>query len=63
MMIKEASGFGGDLIFDPSKPDGTPRKLLDTTRLRNLGFNPSIPLKKGIEMVYKEFKHNYGTLI
>jgi len=63
MLIKEASGFRGDLIFDPSKPDGTPRKLLDTTRLRNLGFNPSIPLKKGIEMVYKEFKHNYGTLI
>ncbi|MBU2649619.1 MAG: GDP-L-fucose synthase [Bacteroidetes bacterium] len=63
MLIKEVSGFRGELIFDPTKPDGTPRKLLDTARLRNLGFNPSIPLKKGIEMVYKDFKHNYGTLI
>lgn len=52
-MIAEAVGFTGRLRFDPSKPDGTPRKLLDVTRLRNLGWAPSISLKEGITRTYE----------
>ncbi len=45
-------GFDGEIICDPSKPDGTPRKLLDVSRLRDLGWSPRIPLREGIAAVY-----------
>jgi len=54
-IIKEVVGFTGKLEFDPSKPDGTPRKLLDTSRLRSLGWQPSVSLKEGITEAYKDF--------
>ena len=47
-LIKEVVGFDGDLSFDTSKPDGTPRKLLDTSRLTALGWQPKIALREGI---------------
>jgi GDP-L-fucose synthase len=47
-LVKYAVGFSGNIVFDPSKPDGTPRKLLDISRLRALGWEPGIELKKGI---------------
>lgn len=47
-MIKDAVGFTGDIVFDTSKPDGTPRKLLDVSRLRALGWSARTPLKDGI---------------
>lgn len=53
-LIKEIVGFQGEIIFDVSKPDGTPRKLMDTSKLHSLGWNYSIPLKKGIQQVYDE---------
>jgi len=56
MMIKDIVGFKGDLKFDTSKPDGTPRKLMDVERLKKIGWKYSIPLKKGIELVYEDFK-------
>jgi GDP-L-fucose synthase len=46
------------LAFDPSKPDGTPRKLLDTTRLTALGWRPKITLKAGIESTYTWFREH-----
>ena len=46
--IARISGFAGDLVFDPSKPDGTPRKLLDTTRLAATGWQPRITLEAGL---------------
>jgi GDP-L-fucose synthase len=52
-MIGEIVGYRGRLSFDPSKPDGTPRKLLDVSRLRNLGWEPKIPLREGIERTYQ----------
>lgn len=55
-MIKAAVGYSGGLSFDPSKPDGTPRKLLDVSRLNGLGWRPRIPLKAGIESTYAWFK-------
>jgi GDP-L-fucose synthase len=46
-------GFTGTFVFDPSKPDGTPRKLLDTSRLTTLGWRPSISLESGIRSTYE----------
>ena len=57
-MIKSAVGYGGGLRFDPSKPDGTPRKLLDVSRMNGLGWRPRIPLKAGIESTYAWFKQH-----
>lgn len=53
-MIKEIVGFQGKIIFDTTKPDGTPRKIMDISRLSSLGWKNSIALKQGIEKVYKE---------
>jgi len=53
--ICEVLGYSGSLAFDPSKPDGTPRKLLDMTRLFALGWRPKIPLREGIKNAYKAF--------
>ena len=47
-LVREAVGFEGDIVFDTSKPDGTPRKLLDVSKLRALGWRSSIPLPEGI---------------
>lgn len=52
-LIRTVVGFEGDLEFDASKPDGTIRKLLDTSRLKNLGWQPTVSLEKGIADTYK----------
>lgn len=54
IMIKDITGFEGEIITDTSKPDGTPRKLMDVSKLKSLGWQPGIKLKAGIESVYKE---------
>jgi GDP-L-fucose synthase len=51
-LIREVVGYEGALVFDSSKPDGTPRKLLDVSRLRRLGWTATIPLREGIEQTY-----------
>lgn len=53
-LVKEIVGFKGEIVFDTTKPDGTPRKLMDVSKLNNLGWNFSIDLKAGIEAVYRE---------
>ena len=53
--VREVVGFKNKLLFDASKPDGTPRKLMDSTRLRTLGWEPKVDLEKGIELAYKDF--------
>lgn len=55
-MIAEASGYSGTIELDPSKPDGTPRKLMDSARLRAMGWQPSIGLEAGIERTLAEFR-------
>jgi GDP-L-fucose synthase len=50
------------LVFDPGKPDGTPRKLLDVGRLRSLGWRPRIALREGVAATYAWFLENYGRL-
>ncbi len=56
LLVKSIVGFKGDLIFDTSKPDGTPRKLLDISRLSNLGFQNSTSLEDGIALAYSDYK-------
>lgn len=52
-LIKEIVGFHGDLIFDKTKPNGTPRKLLDMSKLKKLGWSPKISLRDGIRQTYE----------
>ena len=55
-MVKQIVGFEGKIITDTSKPDGTPRKLMDVSKLTNLGWKASISLEEGINRVYQEIK-------
>jgi GDP-L-fucose synthase len=57
-LIREVVGYEGELRFDRSKPDGTPRKLLDVGRLHSLGWQASIPLREGIEQTYRWYREN-----
>jgi GDP-L-fucose synthase len=61
LTIKEVIGFEGELEFDTSKPDGTPRKLMDVSKLHGLGFRHKIELKEGIALAYADFKEKYVT--
>jgi GDP-L-fucose synthase len=60
-LVRDVVGFAGELAFDPEKPDGTPRKLLDVSRLRGLGWTAKIPLRRGIEETYAWYKKIAGT--
>jgi GDP-L-fucose synthase len=55
-LVKEIVGFEGDILSDKTKPDGTPRKLLDVSKLTSLGWRSSITLEDGIRMVYDEIR-------
>ncbi|MFO7784445.1 MAG: GDP-L-fucose synthase family protein [Thermodesulfobacteriota bacterium] len=57
-LIRDVVGFGGEIRFDPSKPDGTPQKLLDVSRLTSLGWKSRIPLRKGIEETCRWYRDN-----
>jgi GDP-L-fucose synthase len=57
-MVSRITGYEGQLVYDRSKPDGTPRKLLDVSRLQALGWRHSIPLEEGIRSTYKWFLDN-----
>ena len=61
-MVAMTCGFSGELRFDPTKPDGTPRKLLDVSRLTRLGWRPKIALKSGLESTYDWFRANEHRL-
>ncbi len=54
-LVKEATGFGGKITYDVTKPDGTPRKLLDCTRILRSGWRPSLALKDGLKKTYESF--------
>ena len=54
-LVSEAVGFSGKLSLDITKPDGTPRKLLDTSLINKIGWNASTPLKSGLNLAYKDF--------
>jgi GDP-L-fucose synthase len=54
-LIKQIVGYAGDIVWDTSKPDGTPRKLMDSSRLFALGWKPKISLETGIRLAYEDF--------
>ena len=54
--VKDVVGFTGKIVFDQTKPNGTPRKLLDVTLLSNLGWNACVSLKSGLERSYLDFQ-------
>ena len=54
-MVREVVGFEGEIAWDTSKPDGTPRKLMDNSKLRNLGWMPQIDLRTGLRLAYESF--------
>lgn len=60
-MIGRVVGFDGKLVFDPSKPDGTPRKLMDSSRLALLGWQPKTDLETGIAEAYRWFVHTHKS--
>ena len=62
LLIREIVGFEGELAFDASKPDGTPRKLMDVSQINSLGWEAQIHLRDGIETTYDWFLKNIETL-
>lgn len=57
-LMRDVVGYKGELVFDSTRPDGTPRKLLDTTRLQSLGWRPKIGLREGLRSTYKWYLAN-----
>jgi GDP-L-fucose synthase len=57
-VIQKIVGFKGEIIWDATKPDGTPRKLLDVDRLSRLGWQASISLEEGLEQTYRWYCEN-----
>jgi len=60
-MVAEVSGFTGEIVFDTSKPDGTPRKLLDVSRIKAMGWSASISLHEGIASTYQWMQAHLAT--
>ncbi|HOV11627.1 MAG TPA: GDP-L-fucose synthase, partial [Bacteroidales bacterium] len=54
-LVGEIVGYQGKMVFDMTKPDGTPQKLLDISKLTALGYTPKIPLKDGIRLAYEDY--------
>ena len=63
LLVKEVVCFEGNIFYDQTYPDGTPRKLLESSRINKLGWKPSISLKRGIEITYKDFLKNYNKYV
>jgi GDP-L-fucose synthase len=59
LLVKDIVGYEGEMVLDSSKPDGTPRKLMDVSKLTKAGWKAKIGLRQGIETVYKEFASKY----
>jgi GDP-L-fucose synthase len=55
LLIQKAVGHQGELIWDASKPDGTPRKLMDVNKLKSLGWSPKVDLESGVQKTYQWF--------
>jgi GDP-L-fucose synthase len=60
VLIQDIVGFKGEIEWDSSKPDGTPRKLLDVSRINSLGWKPETSLRSGIESTYNWYREEYG---
>jgi GDP-L-fucose synthase len=60
-LVAEAVGFEGRIVTDPTKPDGTPRKLMSIARLKSMGWSPTISLREGLATTYRWFLENVGA--
>ena len=54
-LVKDTVGYEGELTFDTTKPDGTPRKLTDISKIKATGWAPQIPIEQGVPMAYQSF--------
>ncbi|WP_338289223.1 GDP-L-fucose synthase [Luteolibacter sp. LG18] len=61
ILVAETTGFAGEILTDPTKPDGTPRKLLDISKIRATGWCPTIGLREGLAAAYQDFLASLGT--
>lgn len=59
LLIKDVLAYDGELVFDTTKPDGTPRKLMDVTKLHDLGWKHQVELREGIALAYQDFESRY----
>jgi len=59
LLIKGVLGYDGELVFDTTKPDGTPRKLMDVSKLHSLGWKHQVELQEGIALAYRDFESRY----
>ena len=59
-LVVKAVGFGGEVVFDSSKPDGTPRKLIDVTKLHSLGWTHKVEIEDGVKMLFDWYKVSLG---
>ena len=57
-LVVKAVGFGGEVVFDSSKPDGTPRKLIDVTKLHSLGWTHKMEIEDGVKALFKWYIEN-----
>ena len=63
LLIKDIIGYTGEIKLDATKPDGTPRKLMDVSYLHSLGWKHKIELPEGIKMVYEDFRKKEGIKV
>ena len=59
LLVREITGFRGEIVYDTARPDGTPQKLLDISRIRKLGWSPKIGLEEGIRATYEEYRKTH----
>ena len=62
-MVRDVIGFQGEIVWDQSKPDGTPQKLLDCSRINALGWKPCIDLREGIQLAYAAYRERLEVRI
>jgi GDP-L-fucose synthase len=60
--VRDVVGYKGEIVWNKSRPDGTPRKLLDTSRINALQWKPTIPLPEGVAEVYRFFATKVGAI-
>ncbi|MBD1393321.1 GDP-L-fucose synthase [Mucilaginibacter glaciei] len=63
LLVKKTTGFEGDILFDTTKPDGTPRKLMDVSKLHSKGWKHKVELEEGIQLAYSDFLSKQKSLV
>ena len=61
-LVAKTVGYQGTISYDKSRPDGSPQKLLDISRLKKLGWSPKISLSEGLALAYKDFRATGGRV-